>query len=139
MLMLTPAVRNSAKKATYHGAHKRRGCRPHNGCRLQQLLISRGFHRRFHEPQMAPETGGHSRSSWQVLSQRDFRSYFLGSLISNLGTWLQGTAQVLIAYQVTRSVFMVGLIASAQFAGMVASPWAPVLADRFSPRAVLVW
>src|SRR6516225_8939938 len=72
-----------------------------------------------------------SRSAWQVLGQRDFRRYFLGSLISNLGTWLQSTAQVLIAYQVTRSVFMVGLIASAQFAGMiVVSPWAPVLADR---------
>ncbi len=79
-----------------------------------------------------------SRSSWQILSQRDFRFYFFGSLISNLGTWLQSTAQVLIAYQVTRSVFMVGVIASAQFAGMVVSPWAPVLAGRFSPRAVLV-
>ena len=80
-----------------------------------------------------------SRSAWQVLGQRDFRRYFLGSLISNLGTWLQSTAQVLIAYQVTRSVFMVGVIASAQFAGMiVVSPWAPILADRFSPRAVLV-
>ena len=79
-----------------------------------------------------------SRSTWQVLSQRHFRRYFFGSLISNLGTWLQSTAQVLIAYQVTHSVFMVGLIASAQFAGMVASPWAPVLADRFSPRVVLV-
>ena len=80
-----------------------------------------------------------SRSSWQILGQREFRLYFFGSLISNLGTWLQSTAQVLIAYQVTRSVFAVGLIASAQFAGMiVVSPWAPVLADRFSPRAVLV-
>lgn len=79
-----------------------------------------------------------SRSSWQVLGQRDFRLYFLGSLISNLGTWLQSTAQVLIAYQVTHSVFTVGLIASAQFAWMVVSPWASVLADRFSPRAVLV-
>jgi predicted MFS family arabinose efflux permease len=79
-----------------------------------------------------------TRSSWRVLSQPDFRLYFLGSLISNLGTWLQSTAQVLIAYQVTHSVFMVGLIASAQFAGMVVSPWAPVLADRFSPRAVLI-
>jgi len=79
-----------------------------------------------------------SRSAWQVLAQRDFRRYFLGSLISNLGTWLQSTAQVLIAYRVTHSVFMVGLIASAQFAGMMVSPWAPVLADRLSPRAVLV-
>jgi predicted MFS family arabinose efflux permease len=79
------------------------------------------------------------RSSWQLLSQHDFRLYFCGSLISNLGTWLQSTAQVLIAYQVTHSVFTVGLIASAQFAGMViVSPWAPVLADRFSPRAVLM-
>jgi MFS family permease len=85
-----------------------------------------------------PDHRTKSRSSWQVLSQRDFRRYFLGSLISNLGTWLQSTAQVLIAYQVTRSVFMVGLIASAQFAGMVVSPWAPVLAARFSSRAVLV-
>jgi len=79
-----------------------------------------------------------SRSSWQVLGQRDFRLYFFGSLISNLGTWLQNTAQILIAYRVTHSVFMVGLIASAQFAGMVISPWAPILADRLSPRAVLV-
>ena len=79
------------------------------------------------------------RSSWQLLRQRDFRIYFFGSLASNLGTWLQSTAQVLIAYQVTHSVFTVGLIASAQFAGMVlVSPWAPVLADRFSTRAVLI-
>ena len=79
------------------------------------------------------------RSSWQILSQHDFRLYFFGSLISNLGTWLQSTAQVLIAYQITHSVFTVGLIASAQFAGMVVvSPWAPVLADRLSPRAVLI-
>ena len=87
---------------------------------------------------MQPDREVSARSSWQVLRQPDFRRYFFGSLISNLGTWLQSTAQVLMAYQVTHSVFMVGLIASAQFAGMVASPWAPVLADRFSPRAVLV-
>lgn len=80
-----------------------------------------------------------SRSSWRILGQRDFCLYFIGSLISNLGTFLQSTVQVLIAYQVTHSVFTVGLIASAQFAGMiVVSPWAPVLAYRFSPRAVLV-
>ena len=83
--------------------------------------------------------GNNRRSSWQLLGQHDFRLYFLGSLTSNLGTWLQSTAQVLIAYQVTHSVFTVGLIASAQFAGMVVvSPWAPVLADRVSPIAVLI-
>ena len=94
------------------------------------------------EPTMSVEAAGYvqatRRSSWQVLGQRYFRSYFFGSLTSNLGTWLQSTAQLLIAYRLTHSVFTVGLIASAQFAGMVASPWAPVLADRFSPRAVLI-
>jgi MFS family permease len=85
-----------------------------------------------------PTLRANSRSSWQVLGQRDFRLYFFGSLISNFGTWLQSTAQVLIAYRLTHSVFTVGLIASAQFVWMVVSPWAPVLADRFSPRAVLV-
>lgn len=99
------------------------------------------------EPEELAEASGsvqsahrtNSRSSWQVLGQRDFRLYFLGSLISNLGTWLQSTAQILIAYNLTHSVFTVGLITSAQFAGMIVlSPWAPVLAARFSPRAVLV-
>ncbi len=78
-------------------------------------------------------------SSWQLLSQRDFRLYFFGSLASNLGTWLQSTAQVLIAYRLTHSVFAVGLIVSAQFSGMViVSPWAAVLVTRLSPRAVLI-
>jgi MFS family permease len=86
-----------------------------------------------------PACGNNRRSSWQLLGQHDFRLYFLGNLTSNLGTWLQSTAQVLIAYQVTHSVFTVGLIASAQFAGMVVvSPWAPVLADRVSPTAILI-
>jgi MFS family permease len=78
-------------------------------------------------------------SSWRLLRQHQFRLYFLGSLISNLGTWLQSTAQIIIAYQFTHSVFTVGLITSAQFAGMViVSPWAAVLVSRHSPRAVLI-
>lgn len=79
------------------------------------------------------------RSSWRLLRRRDFRLYFLGSLGSNLGTWLQNTAQVLIAYQLTRSVFMVGVVVSAQFAGtLLVSPWAAVLAARIGSRRILV-
>ena len=74
-----------------------------------------------------------------AVREHQFRLYFLGSLICNLGTWLQSTAQIVIAYQFTHSVFTVGLIASAQFAGMIfVSPWAAVLASRYSPRAVLI-
>src|SRR5450631_2417030 len=78
-------------------------------------------------------------SAWLLLRQRDFRLYFIGSLVSNFGTWLQSTAQILIAYQVTHSVFVVGLIAAAQFAGMtLVSPWAAVVADRVGPKTLLV-
>jgi MFS family permease len=73
------------------------------------------------------------------LRQRDFRLYFLGALFCNLGTWLQSTAQILIAYQVTRSIFVVGLITSAQFAGMIlVSPWAAVLVDKFGAKSLLI-
>jgi MFS family permease len=78
-------------------------------------------------------------SAWLLLRQRDFRLYFIGSLVSNFGTWLQSTAQILIAYEVTHSVFIVGLIAAAQFAGMtLVSPWAAVVADRVGPKTLLV-
>ena len=46
-----------------------------------------------------------SHSSWQVLGEPHFRRYFLGSLISNLGTWLQSTAQVLIAWAAQRAFY----------------------------------
>jgi len=79
------------------------------------------------------------RSSWRLLRNRRFRLYFLGSLVSNLGTWLQNTAQVLLAYQLTRSVFFVGLVVSAQFAGtLLVSPWAAVVAARIGSRRILV-
>src|SRR5690348_13574568 len=57
------------------------------------------------------------RSSWGVLRYPAFRLYFAGSLVSNLGTWVQNTAQVLLMYQLTHSVFAVGVVISAQFAG----------------------
>jgi predicted MFS family arabinose efflux permease len=79
------------------------------------------------------------RSSWSLLRDHDFCIYFIGSLISNLGTWLQTTAQILLTYQVTHSVLIIGLITSAQFLGMVVvSPWAPVLVDRIGPKTMLI-
>ena len=79
------------------------------------------------------------RSSWRLLRNPRFRLYFLGSLVSNLGTWLQKTAQVLLAYQLTHSVFAVGLVVSAQFCGIpLLSPWAAVLASRIGSRKTLV-
>jgi MFS family permease len=78
-------------------------------------------------------------ASWHVLRHRRFLIYFGGSLVSNLGTWLQNTAQMLLAYQLTHSAFAVGLVTSAQFAGfLLIGPWAAAMANRVGSRRVLV-
>jgi MFS family permease len=85
------------------------------------------------------EPWGVRHSAWIILRQRNFLFYFSGALVSNLGTWFQSTVQILIAYQVTHSVFTVGLITSAQFAGMVIiSPWAAVVADLVGTKMLLI-
>jgi MFS family permease len=74
-----------------------------------------------------------------VLEQPLFACYFAGSFASNLGTWLQNTAQMLLAYQLTHSALAVGEVTCAQFIGFVViGPWAGTIADRIGPKFVLV-
>jgi Na+/melibiose symporter-like transporter len=78
-------------------------------------------------------------ASWRVLRHRRFLIYFAGSLTSNLGTWLQNTVQMLLAYQLTHSAFAVGVVVSAQFAGfLLIGPWAATLAERVGGKRVLI-
>lgn len=80
------------------------------------------------------------RSPWRVLANRELKKYFLGSVASDFGTWIQNTAQVLLAYKLTHSVLSVGLVACAQFSSpLVLSPWAGVMASRFGSMRTLRW
>ena len=79
------------------------------------------------------------RSSWRTLSHRSFRRYFVGSVVSDFGTWLQNTAQVLLAYHLAHSALAVGLVTCAQFTSpLVLGPFAGVLADRIGGRKTLL-
>jgi MFS family permease len=80
------------------------------------------------------------RTPWHVLrGNHGFRYYFLGSVTSDVGTWMQNSAQVLLAYQLTHSVFTVGLVTFAQFTSpLVLGPWAGIAADRFGSRRTLL-
>jgi MFS family permease len=83
------------------------------------------------------ETG--QRSSWRTLRHRSFRRYFCGSVVSDFGTWLQNTAQVLLAYHLAHSALAVGLVTCAQFTSpLVLGPFAGVLADRIGGRQTLL-
>lgn len=81
------------------------------------------------------------RAPWHVLRENHaFRWYFLGSATSDFGTWLQNTAQVLLAYQLAHSVLTVGLVTFAQFTSpLVLGPWAGVAADKFGGRRTLLF
>ncbi|GAA2097779.1 MFS transporter [Actinomadura alba] len=80
-------------------------------------------------------------SSWRALRHSDFRRYFIGTVFSNFGTWLQNTAQMLLAYKLTGSVMAVGIVTCAQFSSvLVLGPWAGMLADRAKDRRrLLIW
>ena len=87
-------------------------------------------------------TGDHGprSSNWEALAHPRFRWYFIGSVTSNFGTWLQNTAQVVLAYQLTHSVFAVGLVTCAQFTSpLLLAPWAAVLTHKIGNwRALIV-
>jgi predicted MFS family arabinose efflux permease len=85
------------------------------------------------------ETGSWRAASWRVLRNRRFAGYFAGSLLSNLGTWVQNTAQILLAYQLTHSALAVGLVSCAQFAGfLVLGPWSAAIGRRVGGKRLLV-
>ena len=78
-------------------------------------------------------------STWRVVTLPRFRWYFTGSVVSNFGTWLQNTAQVILAYQLTRSVFWVGVVTSAQFTSpLLLGPWAGIWTHRLGTWRVLI-
>lgn len=79
------------------------------------------------------------KNTFRALAGRDFRLYFFGQCVSLIGTWVQQVAFGWIAYRVTGSAFMLGLIAfSGQIPSLVLSPFSTLLTDRFSRRSVLI-
>jgi predicted MFS family arabinose efflux permease len=90
-------------------------------------------------PRPIQDYAANRTASWHVLGRSRFRAYFVGSTISNLGTWLQNTAQLLLAYRLTHNVFDVALVTSAQFIGFLTiGPWAGSLAGRMRGKPLLI-
>jgi len=85
------------------------------------------------------ETDGPKVSTWRVVTLPRYRWYFAGSVVSNFGTWLQNTAQVVLTYQLTHSVFWVGVVTCAQFTSpLLLGPWAGVLTHKLGTWRVLI-
>lgn len=72
------------------------------------------------------------------LKHPNFRNYWLGMCISLIGTWMQNVAQPWLAYSLTESAFLLGLVGALQFLPMLLfSLFAGVVVDRFPAKKII--
>jgi MFS family permease len=75
----------------------------------------------------------------RALRHRDFRLFFAGQGVSQIGTWLQLIATSWLVYRLSGSAFLLGLAAFAmQIPFLVLAPLAGVFVDRLDRRRVLL-
>jgi MFS family permease len=73
-----------------------------------------------------------------ALGYRDYRLFWTGAVISNVGTWMQNVTVPYVLFQLTHSGVWVGLAVVAQILpSIVLNPLSGSLADRFSRRRLL--
>ncbi|MDQ6698322.1 MAG: MFS transporter [Actinomycetota bacterium] len=80
-----------------------------------------------------------TRETFVSLRSRNFRLFFTGQLISQIGNWLTLVAQTLLVLKLTHSGVALGLLAAAQFGPvLLIGPWAGLVADRSDKRKLLL-
>jgi MFS family permease len=80
-----------------------------------------------------------THDTFQSLSVRNFRLFFGGQLISQIGNWLTLVAQTLLVLKLTDSGYALGGLAVAQFGPvLVFGAFAGLVADRSDKRRLLI-
>lgn len=78
-------------------------------------------------------------SGLRALNNREYRLYWSGQVLSQVGTWMQSVAQSWLVLQLTGSPLRLGLISTLQFAPMLAfAVFSGAVADRFPKRRLLL-
>ena len=79
-----------------------------------------------------------SSETFSSLSVRNFRLFFAGQTVSQIGNWLTLVAQALLVLKITDSGFAVGLLTAFQFVPvLLLGAWAGLVADRSDKRKLL--
>jgi MFS family permease len=80
-----------------------------------------------------------ARDTFGSFQHRNFRLFFGGQTISQVGNWLTLVAQTLLVLKLTGSGVMVGLLTACQFAPvLLLGAWAGLVADRSDKRRLLM-
>jgi MFS family permease len=78
-------------------------------------------------------------SALRAFRHRDYRWFYLGQGVSQIGTWLQMIATSWMVYRLSESTFLLGLAAFAlQVPFLALGPLAGVFVDRLDRRRVLI-
>ena len=78
-------------------------------------------------------------TTFESLRVRNFRLFFSGQLISQIGNWLTLIAQALLVLKLTDSGFALGLLAACQFGPVLfLGAWSGLIADRSDKRKLLL-
>lgn len=78
-------------------------------------------------------------NSFSALAHRNYRCFWIGQLLSLMGTRTQQTAQQWLVYDMTRSPLLLGLLGVFQFGPVLLfSLFAGVLVDRFPKKKILL-
>lgn len=80
--------------------------------------------------------------TFRALENRNYRMWAAGSLVSNIGTWMQRVAQdwLVLTVLTDHSGTAVGITTGLQFLPMlILGPYAGLLADRHNKRRILLW
>lgn len=71
---------------------------------------------------------------------RDFRYFFIGAVLSNIGTWVQTVALGWLVYEITKSSFYLGFIS---FIGnlpvLIFALFGGAIADRLNRKLLVLW
>lgn len=77
---------------------------------------------------------------FRALSHRNFRLFWIGAFLSNVGTWMQAVAQGWLVLQLTNSAFWLGLDAfMATAPGLIFTLLGGVFADLIDRRRLLIY
>ncbi len=78
---------------------------------------------------------------FRSLKNVNYRIWFAGSLVSNVGTWMQRTAQdwIVLTQLTNYSAASMGVVMALQFGPqLLLMPWSGLIADRFNRRRLLI-
>jgi MFS family permease len=79
------------------------------------------------------------RETFRSLHVRNFRLFFGGQLISQIGNWLTLVAQTLLVLKLTDNGVALGVLAAAQFGPvLLLGAWSGLVADRSDKRRLLL-